>query len=62
MLVDSEIVPFRHGSIERERSSPVMLSAAKHLVAHRNKPFAICIIMLDSAIKMPKQGDPGAKT
>ena len=37
---------FRHGSNERdrssstERSSPVMLSEAKHLAADRDKPFA----------------------
>src|SRR5260370_25768150 len=40
------IMSFRQGSNEldsscsRERSSPVMLSAAKHLAADRDRPFA----------------------
>src|SRR6266849_6602854 len=41
-----QVVLFRQGSNEldsscsRERSSPVMLSAAKHLAADRDRPFA----------------------
>src|SRR2546425_6706416 len=30
----------RHGSNERDSSHPVMLSAAKHLAADRDRPFA----------------------
>ena len=53
---------FRHGSKEldsslsTERSSPVMLSAAKHLAADGDRPFASlrvtqCLFKLSSTIR-----------
>src|SRR6266568_9371963 len=46
IIIFPQYLFLRHGSNERDsssltdRSSPVMLSAAKHLRAHRDRPFA----------------------